>query len=95
VILVNKRDGIVSTDAFEDLLQRARSELTAEEQQRLAEQLSQSAGKSNVSREMDGETGKSLYDALCERGMIGSIIDGPGDLSTNPQYMEGFGQDGN
>ena len=48
-----------------------------------------------MSREMDGETGKSLYDALCERGMTGSIIDSPGDLSTNPQYMEGFGQDGN
>jgi|MudIll2142460700_1097286.scaffolds.fasta_scaffold452266_2 hypothetical protein len=84
----------MSTDAFDDLLQRARSELTVGEQQRLAEQLSQSAGK-DVPRDMGSETGKSLYDALNERGMIGSIIDGPGDLSTNPQYMEGFGQDGN
>ncbi|MFO7902836.1 MAG: hypothetical protein R6U98_09260 [Pirellulaceae bacterium] len=83
----------MSTEAFEDLLQRARSELTAEEQKRLAEQLSQSAGKA-VAGGMDSETGKSLYDALNERGMIGSIVDGPGDLSTNPRHMEGCGQDG-
>lgn len=83
----------MSTEAFEDLLQRIRSELTAEEQQRLAQQLSQSAGKA-VTGGGDSETGKSLYDALNERGMIGSIVDGPGDLSTNPRHMEGFGQDG-
>ena len=53
----------MSIEAFDDLLQRARSELTAEEQQRLAEQLSQSAGK-KVPRGMDSETGNSLYDAL-------------------------------
>jgi len=36
---------------------------------------------------------RSLYDALNERGLIGSITDAPADLSTNPKYMEGFGAD--
>ena len=34
---------------------------------------------------------RSLFDALNERGMIGAF-DGPGDLSTNPKHMEGFGE---
>ena len=42
-----------------------------------------------------GKNGKrarrTLFDALDERGMIGSF-DGPGDLNTNPKYMEGFGE---
>ena len=83
----------MSTEAFDDLLQRARSELTPEEQERLAKQLSQTAGK-KVPHAADGETAKSLYDALSELGLIGTIVDGPGDLSTNPEYMKGFGQDG-
>ncbi len=37
---------------------------------------------------------KTLYDLLNEAGWIGSIKDGPADLSTNPKYMEGFGKDG-
>ncbi len=36
---------------------------------------------------------RSLYDALNERGLIGSITDAPADLSTNPKHMEGFGSD--
>jgi hypothetical protein len=85
---------IVSAGAFDDLLERARTELTAEEQQRLAEELSQLAERTRVSLPADRNTEKSLFDALHERGMIGSISDGPGDLSTGPEYMEGFGQDG-
>lgn len=33
----------------------------------------------------------TLFDALDERGLIGAY-DGPGDLSTNPNRMEGFGE---
>jgi predicted DNA-binding antitoxin AbrB/MazE fold protein len=40
------------------------------------------------------DSGKTLFDALNEVGWIGSIKDGPSDLSTNPKYMEGFGKDG-
>lgn len=38
-----------------------------------------------------GETDKSLYDVLSERGMLG-CFDGPTDLATNPKHMEGFGR---
>jgi hypothetical protein len=36
---------------------------------------------------------KSLYDLMMEAGAIGCISSGKGDLSTNPKYMEGYGQD--
>lgn len=41
-----------------------------------------------------GTQERSLYDALNERGLIGFMKDGPGDLSTNPKHMEGFGSNG-
>lgn len=36
---------------------------------------------------------ESCYDAACRAGLIGVIKGGPSDLSTNPKYMEGFGED--
>lgn len=83
----------MSTEAYEDLLQRAQSELTLEERHRLAEQLSDS-GDAIAAPNGGRQATKSLYEALDERGMIGSIPEGPGDLSTNPEYLRGFGQDG-
>jgi hypothetical protein len=42
---------------------------------------------------MTSENGqKSVYDSLAESGFIGCIQGGPADLSTNPTYMEGFGE---
>jgi predicted DNA-binding antitoxin AbrB/MazE fold protein len=40
------------------------------------------------------ETRETLYDVLSKDGWIGSIKDAPPDLSTNPKYMEGFGESG-
>jgi len=34
---------------------------------------------------------RSLLDVLKERGLVGAMK-GPGDLSTNPAHMEGFGE---
>ena len=34
--------------------------------------------------------GKSAYDMMKD---VCGIIEGPGDLSTNPKYMEGFGEE--
>ena len=34
---------------------------------------------------------RSLFDVLNDRGLIG-VMEGPGDLSTNPKHMEGFGE---
>jgi predicted DNA-binding antitoxin AbrB/MazE fold protein len=41
------------------------------------------------------ETGQTLYEIMDEAGLIGCIDDAPSDLSTNPKYMEGFGESGN
>jgi hypothetical protein len=35
---------------------------------------------------------KSAYDVMMELGVVG-CFEGPGDLSTNPKYMEGYGED--
>ena len=40
----------------------------------------------------DNSTGLSLYDRLAQDGLVGSVEGGPTDLSTNPKYMEGFGE---
>lgn len=74
----------------------------SEEQRKLLAQRSEETGKpwtelldellSRLPRSRsNGPTERSLYDALNERGMIGTF-DGPGDLSTNPRRMEGFGE---
>ena len=45
------------------------------------------------SHEHRGESTQTLFDAFNDHGMIGSITDVAEDWSTNPKYMEGFGQD--
>jgi hypothetical protein len=72
--------------SYERVLQDARS-LPPEEQRRLVQELTKSAGR--------GEEAKvrTLFDAFSEHGLVGFMTDGPTDLSTNPKYMEGFGQD--
>jgi len=37
--------------------------------------------------------GESVRDAMLRLGLLGCIKDAPADLSTNPAYLEGFGQD--
>jgi hypothetical protein len=36
----------------------------------------------------------SVADAMREAGLLGCLHDTPSDLSTNPSYMEGFGEHG-
>ena len=40
----------------------------------------------------NGATSDSLYHKLARKGLIGCLSGGPSDLSTNPKYMEGFGE---
>jgi hypothetical protein len=40
----------------------------------------------------EGPSGESALDALSRHGLVGCILGGPPDVSTNPKYMEGFGQ---
>jgi predicted DNA-binding antitoxin AbrB/MazE fold protein len=35
---------------------------------------------------------ESCYDVAARAGIIGAIKGGPSDLSTNPKYLEGFGE---
>ena len=35
--------------------------------------------------------GRGFLDAMQDRGLVGAM-EGPGDLSTNPRHMEGFGE---
>jgi hypothetical protein len=39
-----------------------------------------------------GDESESFYDAANRLGLIGCLEGGPPDLSTNPKYMEGFGE---
>lgn len=41
----------------------------------------------------NGRRQKSFYDVMLEDGVLGIVKDAPPDLSTNPKYMEGFGND--
>ena len=78
----------MSTGSYNDILKRAREELSREERLLLIEELTKSSQSTNSTR----DAGRSLFDALNDRGLIGFMHDGPSDLSTNPKYMEGFGQ---
>ena len=37
--------------------------------------------------------GKTAYDIFKDAGVIGCVEGGPADMSTNPKYTEGFGED--
>ena len=76
-------------------------ELTEEQRQLLA-QLAKETGRpaSELLEEMFGKAvqgqripkgSRSLIEALRERGLV-AAMQGPGDLSTNPKHMEGFGE---
>ena len=78
----------MSAGSYHDILKRVRNELSDDEQQRLIEELARSGRSANGSN----ASGRTLFDALNDRGLIGFMHDGPTDLSTNPRHMEGFGQ---
>ena len=42
----------------------------------------------------DTNSGETLFDILNKDGWIGSLKDAPPALSSNPKYMEGFGESG-
>ncbi|MBC8871356.1 MAG: hypothetical protein H8E44_18170 [Planctomycetes bacterium] len=78
----------MATDRFDDILKRVRDELSSDEQRKLIVELSK---QSETTAGSDGQ--RSLFDALNDRGLIGSLADAPADLGTAPEHMEGFGQD--
>ena len=76
----------MATKSFDEVLKQARA-LSSHDQKRLVEELVHTDAPQN------GSQHRTLYDALNARGLIGCLTDAPADLSTNPKYMEGFGQD--
>ncbi len=78
----------MATEQYNDVLKRAQG-LTPDEQQKLIAELARAAAENG-----NGSRGKTLGECFRERGWVGMAKDGPADLSTNPKYMEGFGEDG-
>ena len=72
-----------------------RVELTPEQRERLA-QLAEHTGK-DWRQVLDEAIGafkpESFFDIASRHGLFGCVKGTPADLSTNPAYMEGFGQD--
>lgn len=56
----------------------------------LPEETMPTAESAHASNEPTGQPQPSFYDLTKE--FCGCIKDGPPDLSTNPKYMEGFGE---
>ena len=77
----------MATDPFDDILKRV-AELSAEQRDELIQKIQQPGTHDNGT-----DSGRTLFDAFNDHGMIGSITDAPTDWSTNPKYMEGFGKD--
>ena len=74
---------------FNDILQRF-DKLSRADRQELMNQLEQHQAST-----VNGvESSRSLFDALNERGMAGSIKKAPSDWSSNPSYLEGLGLEG-
>jgi hypothetical protein len=78
----------MSTEPFDEILKRF-EELSPSEQERLLNQLEQCQAKDRNGRDPP----RNLLESFNERGLIGSIKDAPSDWSTNPKYMEGFGNE--
>jgi hypothetical protein len=86
-LAIAKEETAMAANTFEQVLEQART-LTPEEQQQLVRELTQPKLRTH---NPDGSI-RTMYDAMAERGLIGFMKDAPPDLSTNPKYMEGFGQ---
>ena len=78
---------VVTFKADEELVEKL--DALADEQHTTRSQLIRSAIEEYVESEMRIAEAPSAYEAM--KAVIGSV-EGPEDLSTNPKYMEGFGQ---
>jgi hypothetical protein len=78
--------------------------LTPEQQSQIA-QVADSAGQpwevvlnealTTYSKTLRGvATTETVYDKMVRLGLLGCVEDAPADLRTNPEYMEGYGENG-
>lgn len=82
----------MSSRTFDQVLADAKS-LSRDDQERLVKELSRRESKTGPPAKTENGAVRSLYDVLEASGLVGFMTDGPGDLSTNPKHMEGFGRD--
>lgn len=75
----------MATDPYDNILKCFDGLTPSQRQTLLAELERRQAMYSNVNN------GRTLLDMFKDHGMVGSITDAPEDWSTNPNYMEGFG----
>lgn len=61
--------------------------------QRLAQLLTQlDETDAEIKKRLEGTSPETPYQALMRLGGIGSLASGAGDLSSNPEHLEGFGR---
>jgi predicted DNA-binding antitoxin AbrB/MazE fold protein len=75
---------------FEDGVLRPLEPVNLREHERVRLSIEQETGAEPAPTSAAGI--RTLHDALAAAGLLGCIDDGPTDLSTNPKYMEGFGE---
>jgi hypothetical protein len=79
------------TIALTEAQKRALAELSDKSGKPWPEVFSEALSGYRPKSEANGRNGESFSAAAARLGLVG-CIKGPGDLSTNPSYMEGFGE---
>lgn len=78
----------MSTGDFNEILKRV-GELSAQQRAELIDKLE----RAQADTANGDPPSESLLDAFQRRGVVGSIQDEPSDWSSNPDHLEGFGND--
>lgn len=79
----------MSTSDFDEILKQI-DQLSGEQREELISRLEQTR---NTIGQANGRSTESLLDVFEKRGIVGSIKDAPADWSSNPDHMNGFGED--
>lgn len=82
------------TPPLEHLFRRA-ARLPLAVQDRLARRWLQDLEAHAVDEKLPPEDAEPLVSAYDAARHLAGVVEGPGDLSTNPAHMEGFGEDTN
>jgi hypothetical protein len=79
------------TISLNDAQRKALAELSDKSGKPWPEVLTEALSTYRPRTETNGKNAESFAEAAARLGLVG-CVEGPADLSTNPAYMEGFGQ---
>lgn len=79
------------TIALTDAQKKALAELSDKTGKPWPDVFSEALSEYRPKMDVNGKTGESFSAAAARLGLVGCVA-GPSDLSTNPAYMEGFGE---